>query len=799
MLSKKLTLIAGALLLTCLQAYSAIRTVSKSADDGGQYRTITEAINNCEAGDEIVIKDFGIYEERIVITQKNNLTLRSEDPGLSKKPTIRWLDTKNVGPRNAVESKIDSLITYQHNGALFIYQSQNVTVSGLNIDGDGLAPFGYSGIWNSKDPLFFGNCGVNILQSGNVAIRYCDIKNAFYGVYVNDQNPGGVFTYTSSYDFGKWAFKPMSAFGKAGNHIIEYSRIHNNSFGLLFESSWDLGSTVRYNLIYENHHLDSMYAKIKAMPDGGNQPGGAFMFKDDLFSPLAIYNNTLWHNSLIFVGHWKAGHQHLVFNNIFAEPYKYWKSITAMSDWMDISPKLTYRMHNCLFAAQKQGPESCSQIYQVSIITPDSQVITGKDTITAVQGIQLMNGMTKWEIEGVIVPITLALPSGDTTLYERADWVIKPGALSLDFPKEATIRWLEMKFKSTDSSSSDFLVPDLSDSITKACIVNAGWKESGIADIGASVPFAKGSNIIPVDPAYITDNKIVLHFKLDVPEDVLPKLNLKYLRLVKGLVNDPNAFGAVPKLVIPQSNIVSLGSFSISGNTNLIELSIPASDTSDQYGFVEMIFNDGTGSSAMNVVGFIPYRKLFPPLSVQILDLQTSTPVIKFLKGEKVLLKVTYDSINTPTFDSAKIRLLSGEKIYGIDGKEFTVAKNFLTTLTDTVVFNHTGKDALVINTYGTLDLQQISPVGCSPLFNIFPSSAIISKSVIKYDNQKNSHYVLFSLSGKKIGTFTMDQLIKLKTSKNRQNLPSGMYCAFSESAVDKKIVKGSPFKVIVP
>lgn len=797
MLSKKLTLIAGALLLTCLQAYSAIRTVSKSAVDGGQYRTINDAVGASQDGDEIVISDFKIYVERVVITKKN-LTLRSENPLLSEKPTIRWLDTKNVGPKNYQESLIDSLITYQHNGALFIYQSQNVTVSGLNIDGGGLAPFGYAGIWNSKDPLFFGNCGVNILQSGNIAIRYCEIKNAFYGVYVNDQNPGGIFTFARPYDLAKWTFKPMSTFGKAGNHIIEYSRIHNNSFGLFFESSWDLGSTVRYNLIYENHHPDSMYAKIKAMPDGGNQPGGAFMFKDDLFSPLAIYNNTLWHNSLIFVGHWKAGHQHLVFNNIFAEPYKYWTSITAnITDWMEITPKLINRMHNCIFAAQKQAPESRSQIYQASIVTPDSQVITGSDTITAVQGIQLMNGMTKWESEGVIIPITLTRPSGDTTLYKRAEWVIKPGALSLDFPKEASIRWLEMKFKSTDSSSSDFLVPDLSDSITKACIVNAGWKESGIADIGASVPFARGSNIIPVDPAYITDNKIVLCFKLDVPDDVLPKLNLKYLRLVKGLINDPNSFGAVTKLVIPQSNIVSLGPLSISGDTNLIELSIPASDTSDQYGFIEMILSDGTGS--INIVGFIPYRKFFPPLKVQLLDPETKTSLSRFFKGEKVLLNVIYESTDAPTFDSAKIRLFSGEKIYGTDGREFTITKNFLTTLTDTIVFNHTGKDALVISTYGTLNLQQIYPLGCSPILNIFPSSAIISKSAIKYSNLKNSHYILFSLSGKKIGTFTMDQLIKLKSAKNRQNIPSGMYCAFSESAIDKKIVKGSSFKVIVP
>lgn len=794
MLSKKVTLITGALLLTCFQAYPAIHTVSKSADDGGQYRTINDAVGASQDGDEVVIKDFAVYEERVVIT-KTNFTLRSENPSLSKKPTIKWLDTKNVGPKNADESKIDSLITYLKNGTLFIHKSQNIIISGLTIDGGGLTPFAYPAIWNAKDPLSFGNCGVNMLQSGNVAIRYCDIRNAFYGVYVNDQNPGGAYTPNINV-LTNQSLAPLSAFGKAGNHIIEYSKIHNNSFGLLFESSWDLGSTVRYNLIYENHHPDSMYAKIKAMPDGGNQPGGAFMFKDNLFSPLAIYNNTFWHNSLIFAAHWKAGHQHLVFNNIFAEPYKYWSQIRDMVDWMEISPKLTNRMHNCLFAAQKQAPEYRSQVYEASMVTPDSIKITGKDTIRAVQGIQLMNGMTKWEIEGDTVPIPLLLPSGDTeVVLLKADWVIKPGALSLDFPKEANIRWVETKFKSIDTLSPDFLIPDLSDSITKACVVNVGWKDAGIADIGAPVSSVRGSNIIPVDPAYITDNKIVLHFKLDVPEDILPKLKLKYLRLVKGLVNDPDAFGAVAKLVIPQSNIVSLGSISINGATNLVELPIPASDPSDQYGFVEMIFSDGTGTT---VAGFIPYRKSSPPLNVQLLDLQTNTPVNRIIQGNKLLLKVTYESTDTPVFDSADIRLLSGEKIYSTDGKEFTVTKNFLTTLTDTIVFNHSGNDALVIRTYGTLNLQKTYPIGNTLILTIIPPSAILPKSAIKFNNPKNSHYILFSLNGKKIGTFTMDQLVKLKSANNRQ-IPSGMYCAFTESAVDKKIVRGSQFKVIVP
>jgi len=111
-----------------------------------------------------------------------------------------------------------------------------------------------------------------------------------------------------------------------GNHVIEYNRIHDNSFGMYFEQMYDLGTTIRYNLIYENHHYSDAFAskvKTKTQSEGANEPGGAMIFKDNMLSPLAIYNNTFWHNFLLFIGHWEPGCQHEVFNNICAKPNRY--------------------------------------------------------------------------------------------------------------------------------------------------------------------------------------------------------------------------------------------------------------------------------------------------------------------------------------------------------------------------------------------------------------------------------------------------------------------------------------------
>ncbi|HLV32989.1 MAG TPA: hypothetical protein VKY57_15590, partial [Chitinispirillaceae bacterium] len=117
----------------------------------------------------------------------------------------------------------------------------------------------------------------------------------------------------------------VSKFGSTGNHLTEENRIHNNSWGLFLETIWGLGSVVRYNLFFENHHYSDEFAQeVKNFTDEGtHNPGGAVLFKDDLMSPVAIYNNTFWRNFMRFASVWQSGGQHLVFNNIYGTPFRY--------------------------------------------------------------------------------------------------------------------------------------------------------------------------------------------------------------------------------------------------------------------------------------------------------------------------------------------------------------------------------------------------------------------------------------------------------------------------------------------
>lgn len=707
--------IVGQIILLLLFAtqvgFGAIRTVSKSADDGGQYRTISDAVKAAEAGDEIVIKDFGVYEEQVTIN-KNKITLRSDDPALAKKPTIKWKDTKNVGPKTGDEALIDSLITFDQNGALRVMRCQGVTINGIVVDGGGSAPFAYTGIWNRKDPLFHGNAAITLWIAGDVTIKNCELQNAYFGLNVKDRNEGGIFANANPADIEKWKVVPLSGFGKTGNHIIERNRIHNNDVGMFFESAWDLGSVIRYNLIYDNHHAPTDYAKIKTMPDGGNQPGGAIMFKDNLLSPLAIYNNTFWHNSLLIIGHWKAGHQHAIFNNLFAEPYTYWSKITDLTDWMDLDPKFTLRSHNNLYAAQKQAPETRSQEYQANAQDPiTNKPIEEKKKVPGVQGIQLMNGMTKWQIEGEIVEIVLTFSDGtDSIVRQRAEWIIQPGALCLDFPNAANIRWLEPKFKSVDPTSANFLVPDWDEPIMKKFIVDQGWAEGGIydndgsiADIGAIPYTGKYQETLvmvkPTDAVVINNTTATASFNLSVLAGSIKDPKIEYAKWIDALPYDKDAFGAVAKLVLTSTNVLNATPTptSLKVGINQISFSVPARTSTNGYAFLEIVVsgNNEKGEKVSSMVGFLPYRNLEYKFLVQIFsknDVTFKSPLKEVKAGEVVVMRVEPQRSNgtpltTEHIDTAEATLNSSYILYNDQLKKFTFPRDFVGARPYDVVF----------------------------------------------------------------------------------------------------------------
>ncbi len=670
---------------------STAATFRVAQDGSAAYKTVQSAIDAAQAGDIVQIEDLAVYEEQVTIdSTKSGLILRSLNPTSSRKPVIKFQDTKTVLPKTYAQSQHKDSINFDQNGALRVLHARNVIIDGIKVDGGGAYPWEWEGVWEQKYALFHGNAAITLWVAGDVVVRNCDLTNAYFGINVKDRNEGGIFANANPADLDTWNIVPLAGFGRTGNHTIENNRIHHNSFGMFFESVWDQGSVIRYNLFYENHHTKTVAAKVAGFAsEGGNQPGGALFFKDHMLSPLAIYNNTFWHNRATFVANWQVGGPHLIFNNIIAQPD------TIANVHQDISRKFPSRMHHTLYATQGQRPGRRTQDYYIGMRDPgDGSHIDTSVKVTAYDQVRVMNGMDKVEIEGQRVTVQVQTSEGlvDTSFF--VDWAIQPGArITTPFGRNSTVRWFEMKFLSTDTASPDFLVPDWDDPDVEKLVLDQGWPDAGIldadgspADLGA-IPKAgrASSNVVirAVKPVIVNGSSATIDFDvLGLEKASLSDLKIKYIRWIKNVPYKKDSFG--PEFdTIGAGDVVSVTAPNtpIRMGSNSLTIDIKkALGANEHYAFFELILEgkNADGETELTSVGFIPYRKVDYEFIVKVLDFATGKIELDSVKaGEMVKISITPRSVGGTTFNNevapCTLTLSSGYVIYTEQGDTLMV------------------------------------------------------------------------------------------------------------------------------
>jgi len=646
-----------------------VLTVSKNKNpdaDQGMYTSIQAAVNAAEGGQIIQILDTEVYEEQVtidgrdvstwdgknqpgvggtskVVGKKNGITIRYVPPASARlfgnhaRPTIRFKDVVNHSPKSDAEGKVEgdtlgSSGNFETCGALRIIRAQGVTIDGIKVDGGGKAPFGTAGVWNTN--LFHGNAAIAVVVSGGTVIRNCDITNGYFGIAVKDRNTGGVFGNPNPGDNDKTI--PLSGFGKVGNHLFEYNKIHANMTGIYTESAWDLATTIRYNLIYSNIHDTSI---LTGIPGNGIAEGGAILFRDCLFTPHAIYNNTFYNNTRNIMGGWKASAPHLLFNNIFGTPNAF---PNGKANTMTLEDKFPYRMHNSVFSATGQlesGSRFIDQCRRAGNynVTPQIPEISGQN----------ISGITQVQVPPMPQPST-----GATTVNCIGELASLPPVTVNDFipagarltnaafAASAELRWLETTrsvsgtenlFVSTDSSSADFLRPIWTHKLVEEFIKGKGWKTVGMknsdgsdADIGA-VPSTgrapatqvriKPSNVVLVD-----GTKANASYYVTVTGGQMKSPSVKFLRWVAPL---PTAEGVTPVpsgshhvMTPPAAPAVVVNG----NNTPQFTIEALPVNTDTAYGFFEIVVagKDADGKDITSDIGFLPYRKLSYTLKIDV-------------------------------------------------------------------------------------------------------------------------------------------------------------------------------------
>jgi hypothetical protein len=760
-----------------------VLTVGKEVP--ADYTTIQAAVNAARPGQVIQILDTEVYEEQVTIDGretspwpgvtggKNGITIRYTPPaGTAQnsnfaRPTIRYRDINNTSPRSVAEAQIvgerpGTSGNYETNGALRIIRAGGVTIDGIAVDGISAYPFGASSVWCPSaagicSPLFHGNAAITLVVASDAVIRNCDIKNAYFGINVKDRNPGGVFGNPNPDDHDVTI--PLSAFGKAGSHLFEYNRVHNNSVGFFFESAWDLGSTIRYNLIYNNFHTPATSAAITI--NKSDQNAGAFLFKDMYLTPIAIYNNTFYNNTGNFQGNWQIGGQHLIFNNIFSKS----NPSDNPSSYMTIDGMFPNRMHNSVFSANYATSPMvfmCLSGFNCAANTEvaprgcfvDSVKIVGFNTITG-------------------TPTSLTYCNSPSA-SENVD-IVKPGALipedqesssSLTIPASANVRWLQTEgwtrssgsldtlFLSLNETSPGFLVPKWDHPDVINFIKNKGWADAGIrnadgtlADLGA-IPSSGASTqaaiarIKPVNVVKVSGTTATLDFSLNVQSGAFNNPRIKLLRWVSPLPNNidswANSFTVIPvssiSTITPPSAVLTAGG-------NKLNVTLPAAlDTTNMYGFFEMVVEgiDASGNTVSSDVGFLPYRQyddgdyslnieFFPPVgpitaATRITAVNAGDPVrmrVTALKGDEEFTTGSLRNVNFTLASNAAARMYSLS-----DDAPFTsVSSMAVPAATYMVYFTHAGNE--LVTASGAY-------VGGTQAFAFFGTAAITVKSTVK-------------------------------------------------------------------
>ncbi|MBK9576057.1 MAG: hypothetical protein IPO40_03190 [Fibrobacteres bacterium] len=446
----------------------------------GTHATIQEAVDACPAAGCVISLSDALYKlpNTLLIYEKSNLTIKGalgvkpviqfQDKGLLAGPFFSAADAANQpagwkqwplnnstavgGSKNT--SNPYSTSGYQQNGAILIKQSSNITLENLVVDGVAPIPVGHLGIWDPDgNPTLLGNFGVNLFLSKEVTLRNTKIQNCFSGMYIFGRNKGGAMARDNKADLDKDQLLPNSQFGYSGQHMVEYSELADNIWGVYVESDWDLGSTFHHNLVYNNYNRDftawmacvpgaqtgavcaaTAPAAIKNNSEAGNQAGGFMYGKDFVTVAYKIYNNTFYRNASIFGwGQWRATTQHVVYNNLIANMYlDYNTSRTGLKSDnfrkyfsnVDLISKYTDGIYNNTFAifpekvsinSMKVTDSAATTLARSDLVFPDPRLQVQVQTQKLTWNFQATQYTPPGATTGTY--INLATPFKDSVLY----------------------------------------------------------------------------------------------------------------------------------------------------------------------------------------------------------------------------------------------------------------------------------------------------------------------------------------------------------------------------------------------
>jgi hypothetical protein len=599
---------------------------------GEAITTIQAGINACGTQQRCEVHVLpGVYSEQISIT-RTGLWLHGDLEDRTA-VTIQYLDKESTYPRNYVDANSvvhsDSMVGennytkyFDQNGVIRV-GADSVRISHLTVDAMQKYPVQWPNVWSSLQ--FSGNSGITIPKGRNSRVDHCEIKNAWFGVYIKGRNTGGVFANLDTWEINAGEFTtPFSDFGKNGGHIVEYNRVYDNTWAFYVEQTYDLGSTFRYNLAWDNYARQSDFdlcdnAVKCGIPEDPNldrrhQNGGFAFLKDAMLVTHHFYNNTLYNMPHVLHGYHKAGKNHRVYNNIIAHSMH------------DMSPYHAVGRSEELFGSYSNALHNVMEQRQDGLFPLFGSLDNLWDTDNLPQG-------------GAASPDSFTVGSGNF-YYET------------------------VAFQSTNPSHEAFLCPDWSSEDVQRTIANKGWgftdglRTNEQASVGALWPQSEGCRwgggqdtiglrIHSVAPIVFTDAsnaKFQFHLSaVNAPDSAFGVGSYVYRAYIDSIpfTSTGSSLGAFPtlKALGDASGVTGAVRF----GTNQVQLQLPR-DNLGEYGViyiaVEAVHENGE-TYRSNIESF-EYRRLNYTLQIDFFaknDIVRKHPLDTVAKGDTVQIQ----------------------------------------------------------------------------------------------------------------------------------------------------------------
>lgn len=551
----------GALVAAALMPTAGYAQVTFTVGAGGTHTQIQPAVNACPTAGCVINLTDTVYalNREVWIEAKNNLVLQAAPnlqlagikpriyfpnpaanfnaAGTSANPTDptrpagwkRWPNTCQTTPGGSKNTSNQySTSGFQNNGMVVVHKSTNVRIEGVHLDGIRPTTFVNQGIWDCKYEVLFGNVGVNLFQSKNVTIRNNKFRRFYSSIYMQNRNVGGAFAAPNPDDLDVSSIVPYSAYGRVGDHLIEKNYIHNNWWAIYNEMEWDIGSTIRYNILDSNYN--ATFAQTKDSSQDINNHTGGFMFvKDVMIVPHKIYNNTM--NGTVMVmghGYFKPGVQHYFYNNLLTG----WNSSNKeQASQMSQDRQLLKKYKNFLYHNTFElATESALQVQDMSsgqVSDPTACAASGQTAVPCwlnldapvrvYTGLQMGTGLWDgWSVEqggfftGLYktLPYQIANNQVVDVFGTNASGVIKSsrglGNAEVDISSQRNFWAKKVNYISQRPGTPGFLEPKWGDPTVDSTILDKGWLAAGNRDQDGSnadrgaIPKSKGALISPL-------------------------------------------------------------------------------------------------------------------------------------------------------------------------------------------------------------------------------------------------------------------------------------------------------------